>query len=53
MTLSPTPEEINEAVRDRYIPVMAPVFFPDNPAEPDILQLFASLLRIVGMEDRG
>jgi hypothetical protein len=53
MTLSPTPEEINEAVRDRYIPVMAPVFFPDNPTEPDILQLFASLLRIVGMEDRG
>jgi hypothetical protein len=42
-----------EAVRDRYVPLMAPLFFPDEPTEPDIIQLFASLLRVEGMEDKG
>jgi hypothetical protein len=32
---------------------MTPLFFPERPTEPDIIQLFASLLRIVGMEDGG
>ncbi|KRA61515.1 hypothetical protein ASD79_05185 [Caulobacter sp. Root655] len=42
-----------EAIRARYQAVMAPLFFPERPAEPDIIQLFASLLRVVGMEDAG
>jgi hypothetical protein len=42
-----------EAIRDRYVPLMAPLFFPDDPTKPDIIQLFASLLRVVGMEDKG
>ena len=48
-----TPVQKNESIRDRYVPMMAPVFFPDDPTNPDIIQLFASLLRIVGIEDRG
>jgi hypothetical protein len=32
---------------------MAPLFFPDDPVGPDIVRYFASLLRIVGMEDKG
>ncbi len=48
-----TPEQKNDVIRDRYIPMMAPVFFPDEPTKPDIIQLFASLLRVVGMEDKG
>ncbi len=46
-------EEKREAIRSRYIPLMAPLFFPDDPAGPDIVKYFASLLRIVGMEDKG
>ena len=46
-------EEKREAIRSRYIPLMAPLFFPDDPAGPDIVRYFASLLRIVGMEDKG
>jgi hypothetical protein len=49
----PSPEQKNEAIRSRYIPLMAPLFFPDDPAGPDIVRYFASLLRIVGMEDKG
>jgi len=48
-----TPEIVQEAIRSRYIALMAPLFLPDNPASPDIIQYFASLLRIVGMEDKG
>jgi hypothetical protein len=48
-----TPEQKNEAIRERYIPMLAPAFFPDDPTQPDIIQLFASLLRVVGMEDKG
>jgi hypothetical protein len=32
---------------------MAPLFFPDDPVGSDIVRYFASLLRIVGMEDKG
>lgn len=46
-------ERKREAIRDRYVPLMAPLFFPDEPTKPDIIQLFASLLRVVGMEDKG
>ena len=47
------PEDKNEAIRDRYLQIMTPAFFPDDPANPDIIQLFASLLRVIGMEDKG
>lgn len=54
MTKKPDAGEIKrEAIRDRYVPLMAPLFFPDEPTKPDIIQLFASLLRVVGMEDKG
>jgi hypothetical protein len=54
MTKKPDAGEIKrEATRDRYVPLMAPLFFPDEPTKPDIIQLFASLLRVVGMEDKG
>jgi hypothetical protein len=49
----PLPDEKNEAIRSRYIALMAPLFFPDDPSGPDIVRYFASLLRIVGMEDKG
>ena len=48
-----TPDQKNEAIRDRYVPIMAPAFFPDEPNNPDVIQLLASLLRVVGMEDKG
>jgi hypothetical protein len=32
---------------------MTPLFFPEDPKGPDIVRYFASLLRIVGMEDKG
>ena len=47
-----TDEEI-EAIRDRYIDVLKPLFLPEDPVSNDIVKYFASLLRIVGMEDRG
>lgn len=46
-------EEQREAIRSRYVPLMAPLFFPDDPIGHDIVNYFASLLRIVGMEDKG
>lgn len=45
--------EDDEAVRSRYIGILAPLFLPERPTEPDIIQLFASLLRVCGMEDKG
>ena len=47
------PEDPLEAIRSRYITLMAPLFFPDDYVGPDIIRYFASLLRIVGMEDKG
>ncbi|MEP9353869.1 hypothetical protein ABLE93_09750 [Xanthobacter sp. KR7-65] len=47
-----TPEEV-EATRERYYQVLKPIFFPELPAKHDIINFFASLLRVVGMEDRG
>ena len=32
---------------------MAPLFFPKDPVGHDIVRYFASLLRIIGMEDKG
>ena len=42
-----------EAVRDRYIKTLTPLFLPEDPISNDIVRYFASLLRIVGMEDSG
>lgn len=47
-----TNEEI-EVIRQRYIDYLEPLFFPEDPVSNDIVKYFASLLRIVGMEDRG
>lgn len=46
-------EDDIEAVRDRYIKALTPLFFPDDAISNDIVRYFASLLRIVGMEDSG
>lgn len=54
MPKKPDPGEIKrEAICDRYVPLMAPLFFPERFTDPDIIQLFGSLLRVVGMEDKG
>ena len=42
-----------ERVRERYIKTLTPLFLPDDPVSNDIVRYFASLLRIVGMEDAG
>lgn len=47
-----TEDEV-EATRQRYIDILKPLFLPDDPVSNDIVKYFASLLRIVGMEDKG
>jgi hypothetical protein len=47
------PEAIFKGHRDRYIKMLEPLFLPENPASNDIIRYFASLLRILGMEDKG
>lgn len=47
-----TDDEI-ESTRQRYIDLLKPLFLPDDPVSNDIVKYFASLLRIVGMEDKG
>lgn len=47
-----TDDEVKDT-RQRYIDLLRPLFLPDDPASNDIIQYFASLLRIVGMEDKG
>lgn len=47
-----TEEEVDQ-VRQGYIDLLAPLFLPEDPVSNDIIQYFASLLRIVGMEDKG
>ena len=42
-----------EAIKEQYKSLIYPVFFPPHPTQPDIIQFFASLLRVCGMEDRG
>jgi hypothetical protein len=42
-----------EAVRDKYVKTLTPLFLPEDPISHDIIRYFASLLRIVGMEDAG
>lgn len=47
-----TDEEVDN-VRKQYEASMWPIFLPDEPAKNDIVQYFSSLLRVVGMEDKG
>lgn len=42
-----------EAKREEYIDRLRPLFLPDDPVSKDIIRYFASLLRVLGMEDRG
>lgn len=38
---------------DRYGAILEKIFFPPNPAKHDIVNYFASLLRVTGAEDSG
>ena len=40
-------------MRDRYIEILKPLFLPDDPVSNDIINYFASLLRVFGAEDGG
>jgi hypothetical protein len=42
-----------ESQRDRYIEILKPIFMPDDAVSHDIIRYFASLLRVLGMEDGG
>lgn len=42
-----------EQIREEYYQLLKPLFFPELPVQYDIMEFFASLLRVVGMEDRG
>ena len=42
-----------EETRDRYLEILSPLFFPSDPLKHDIIRFFASLLRVVGIEDKG
>ena len=42
-----------DAKRDRYIEILQPLFLPADPVSHDIINYFASLLRVFGMEDGG
>jgi len=46
-------EEIFNQKRDGYIERLKPVFLPADPVRNDIIRYFASLLRVLGMEDGG
>jgi hypothetical protein len=39
--------------RDHYIECLKPVFQPADPISSNIIRYFASLLRVLGMEDWG
>lgn len=47
-----TPDRVEE-VREDYYQALKPIFFPELPMKHDVICFFASLLRVVGMEDRG
>lgn len=42
-----------EAVRQKYIDALTPLFLPEDPTTNNIVNYFASLLRVVGIEDKG
>lgn len=39
--------------RDGYIDLLEPLFLPEDPISNDIIRYFASVLRVLGMEDKG
>lgn len=39
--------------RDSYIDSLEPLFLPEDPISNDIIRYFASVLRVLGMEDKG
>ena len=43
----------HKAIQDGYINLLAPLFLPKEPTNPDILDYFCALLRVGGMEDGG
>jgi len=47
------PEAVFEGHRDRFIKILEPLFLPDDPVSNNIICYFASLLRVLGMEDKG
>jgi hypothetical protein len=47
------PEAIFSGHRDRYIKILEPLFLPEDPVSNDIVRYFSSLLRVLGMEDKG
>ncbi|WP_429813652.1 hypothetical protein [Ensifer sp. B1-9] len=47
------PASVFNAHRDRYIKILEPLFLPDDVTSHDIIRYFASLLRVLGMEDKG
>jgi hypothetical protein len=49
---TPSPTSF-DGKRDQYIERLKPIFLPDDPVGHDIIRYFASLLRVLGMEDRG
>ena len=42
-----------DSKRDEYIELLKPLFVPADPVSNDIIRYFASLLRVLGMEDKG
>ena len=42
-----------EATRQKYLDALQPIFLPEDPVSNNIVKYFASLLRIVGLEDKG
>ncbi len=46
-------EEELEAIRRKYTDSLRTLFLPEDPVTNDIVNYFASLLRVVGMEDKG
>ena len=46
-------ETLFDATRERYVATLKPLFLPDAPFPDDVVNYFASLLRIVGAEDAG
>lgn len=47
------PEAVFEGHRDRFIKILEPLFLPDDPVSNNIICYFSSLLRVLGMEDKG
>jgi hypothetical protein len=47
------PEAIFKGYRDRYVNILRPLFLPEETVSNDIIRYFASLLRVLGMEDKG